>query len=66
MPFKFIAADKIRQGAFTEPKFKAHKDFPNDTPDNYQSTEEAPSGGLSSFSGGFQPAANDSEDLLPF
>ena len=54
-------------GAFTEPKFKAHKDFPNDTPDNYQSTEEAPSGGLSSFSSGFQPVENNAEEeMLPF
>ena len=65
-PFKFMPVDRIRQGAFTVPKFRPHRDFPGDTPDNYQSTEEAPSGGLSSFSGGFQPAANDSEELLPF
>ena len=66
MPFKFIAADKVRQGAFTEPKFKPHKDFPGDTPDNYQATEEAVSGASSSFAGGFQPVPAEDTELLPF
>ena len=61
MPFKFISADKARKGEFTLPKFKPHKDFPNDTPDNYQATEEK----ASSFAGGFQPVEEDDGEL-PF
>lgn len=64
-PFKFIPADKIRKGEFTEPKFKAHKDFPNDTPDNYQATEEKVSGGGSSFASGLLPVEEDDGEL-PF
>lgn len=57
-PFKFVPAERIRSGKFTTPNFKPHKDFPGDTPDNYQATEEkAPSG--------FQPVEED-ESMLPF
>lgn len=61
-PFKFMAVERIRSGNFTEPKFKAHRDYPNDTPENYQNPVE---NGSSSFTSGFQPI-QDQEELLPF
>lgn len=37
-PFKFVPISDIKLGKFKLPNFKPHKNFPNDTPDNYQST----------------------------
>lgn len=37
-PFRFISADKVRKGEFKPPKFKAHKDSPDDTPDNFSAS----------------------------
>lgn len=57
-PFRFISAEKARKGAFTVPKFKAHRDHPSDTPDNYQTVAavSAPA---------FEPIDGDDGDL-PF
>lgn len=40
-PFKFVPVEDIKSGNFKQPKFKAHKDFPNDIPDNYQNMDTA-------------------------
>lgn len=42
-PFKFVPAEDIKSGNFKQPKFKAHKDFPQDTPDNYQNSMDTAS-----------------------
>ena len=36
-PFKFVPVEAIRTGKFKMPNFKPHRDYPNDTPDNFQS-----------------------------
>ena len=58
-PFQFIPVEKIKTGNFKVPKFKPHKDFPNDTPDNYQE-------GVGASSGGFIPAEDEDDGTLPF
>lgn len=40
-PFKFVPVEDIKSGNFKQPKFKSHRDFPNDTPDNYQNMDTA-------------------------
>lgn len=58
-PFKFVPLENIKTGNFKVPKFKPHKDFPNDTPDNYQE-------GVGASSGGFIPVEEEDEGDLPF
>lgn len=59
-PFKFIPVESIRSGKFKKPKFKPHRDYPNDTPDNYQSSTV--SGGA--ISQGFEVIEDEGD--LPF
>lgn len=42
-PFKFVPVEDIKSGNFKQPKFKAHRDFPQDTPDNYQNSMDTAS-----------------------
>lgn len=60
-PFKFIPIENVRSGKFNEPKFKAHRDYPGDTPDNYQQT----AGNVSGLNVSFDPIDEDDGDL-PF
>ena len=60
-PFKFIPVEDVRKGKFKMPKFKAHRDYPDDTPDSYESSSKKEEGGF----GGFQPIDADEGDL-PF
>ena len=60
-PFKFIPVEDVRKGKFKMPKFKAHRDYPDDTPDSYESSSKKEEGGF----GGFQPIEADEGDL-PF
>ena len=59
-PFKFIPVEDVRKGKFKAPKFKAHRDYPDDTPDSYESAKKDEG----SFAG-FQPIDADEGDL-PF
>ena len=38
-PFKFIPVDDVRNGKYKMPKFKPHKNHPNDTPDDEVKTQ---------------------------
>lgn len=42
-PFKFVPISDIKSGKFKLPNFKPHKNFPNDTPDNYQNNVDTAS-----------------------
>lgn len=59
-PFKFIPVEDVRKGKFKMPKFKAHRDYPDDTPDSYESVKKE-----ENAFGGFQPIDADEGDL-PF
>lgn len=56
-PFKFIPVDDVRNENFKVPKFKPHRDYPNDTPDDEVKTQGQ--------SAQFEPIEEDDGDL-PF
>lgn len=58
-PFKFVAVETIRSGNFKQPKFKPHRDFPSDTPDNYQTVAAS-----TATPQGFEPIEEEGD--LPF
>ncbi len=56
-PFKFISADQVRKGQYKTPKFKPHRDHPDDTPQKF---------GSASVDVPYEEVESEDEGDLPF